>query len=268
MSRLIDSLRTALTNGALVGIVDALLLGLGITWSVASLPPTLDALMTRRRSGEAGSSSRQVGSVLIALAIALPLGSGVAGAATATEQLRGQIDRILQILDDAALRQPARAAERRELIRRAAGEIFDYAEITKRSIGPSWQVRTPAERKELVRLFSELLERTYIAKLELYSGERIKVTGERLDDDQAFVRTRIITRNNSEIPVEYRMLRHEDRWLVYDVTVEGVSLVANYRTQFSKILQTGSFDELVKRLRAKFEERPQEDARLQPAALR
>lgn len=211
------------------------------------------------------SASRRLGSVFIAVAIAVP---GIAAGAAPTEQLRGQIDRVVQILDDPALKQPAKTAERRDLIRKAAGQIFDYTEITKRSIGHHWLSRTPAERDEIVQLFGELLERTYISKLEAYSGERVNYTGEQIADDQAYVRTRIVTRNNTEIPVEYRMLRRDDRWVVYDVTIEGVSLVANYRTQFNKILQTGSFNELVKRLRAKIDERADDAPRIQPASQR
>jgi phospholipid transport system substrate-binding protein len=206
--------------------------------------------------------------VVIAVAIAVPVAPRIGAAAAPTEQLRGQIDRVVQILDDPALRQPAKTAERRDLIRKAAGQIFDYTEVTKRSIGHHWLSRTQAEREEIVQLFGELLERTYISKLEAYSGERVQFTGEQIADDQAYVRTRILTRNNTEIPVEYRMLRRDDRWVVYDVAIEGVSLVANYRTQFNKILQTGSFNELVKRLRAKIDERAEDAPRIQPASQR
>src|SRR2546425_321601 len=204
----------------------------------------------------------------MALAIVLPPIPGIAAATTPTEQLRGDINRVVQILDDPDLRRPARAAERRGMIRKAAGHIFDYTEMTKRPCGPLGHAGPPAEREEVVRLFGEVLERSYVAKLELYSGERINFTAEQIADDQAYVHTRIVTRSTAEIPVEYRMLRRADRWLVYDVTIEGVSLVANYRTQFTKILQTGSFDELIKRLRAKIDERSQEVTRIQPASER
>ena len=136
-----------------------------------------------------------------------------------------------------------------------AHELFDYTEITKRSIGHHWQQRTAAEREELVSLFGDLLERTYVSRIEVYSGEKIAYVGESVETDQAVVRTRIVTRQGTEIPMDYRMLAHGTRWQAYDVTIEGVSLVANYRSQFNKILQTGNYPELIKRLRIKLEER-------------
>jgi phospholipid transport system substrate-binding protein len=189
-----------------------------------------------------------------ALVVTLP---SVVGAAppTPTEQVRGAIQRVLRILEDPALHGDARAAERRAAMRKVANELFDFTEITKRSLGRHWQARTPAEREELVRLFGDLLERTYVSRIELYSGEKILYAGETVDTDQAVVRTRIVTKQGAEIPVDYRLLVRGERWRAYDVVIEGVSLVANYRSQFDKILQAG-YPELVKRLRAKLDERP------------
>jgi phospholipid transport system substrate-binding protein len=183
--------------------------------------------------------------------------SSVVGAAppTPTEQVRGAIQRVVRILEDPALHGDARAAERRAAMRKVANELFDFTEITKRSLGRHWQARTPAEREELVRLFGDLLERTYVSRIELYSGEKIVFAGETVDTDQAVVRTRIVTKQGAEIPVDYRLLVRGERWRAYDVVIEGVSLVANYRSQFDKILQAG-YPELVKRLRAKLDERP------------
>ncbi len=189
--------------------------------------------------------------------VAALLVAGPAAAGAPTEQLRTQVGRVLEVLDSPALRAESRAAERRAELRRLAGEIFDFAEMTRRSMGPHWTARTAAERREMVQLFTDLLERSYLAKIDLYSGERIAWTGETLDGDQATVRTRIITRQGSEIPVDYRMLRRGERWLAYDVVIEGVSLVANYRTQFNKIIQGSSYAELVKRLRDKAQAPPE-----------
>jgi len=189
---------------------------------------------------------------VVALLVAEP---AVAGAPT--EHLRAQVARVLRALDDPALRAESRTTERRAELRRLAGEIFDFAEMTRRSMGPHWAARTAAERREMVQLFTDLLERSYMAKIELYSGERIAWVGETLDGDQATVRTRIVTRQGSEIPVDYRMLQRGERWLAYDVVIEGVSLVANYRTQFNKIIQGSSYAELVKRLRDKAQAAPE-----------
>jgi phospholipid transport system substrate-binding protein len=169
------------------------------------------------------------------------------------DQLREQIDRVLKVLDDPTLKKNGTNG-RRGAIRKIADDIFDFQETAKRSLGRHWLTRTPAERDEFVKLFADLLERSYISKIELYGGEKITYVGDQLDGDQAVVRTRIITKGGAEVPVEYRMLKKGDRWLVYDVGIEGVSLVANYRTQFNKIIQTSSYAELVKKMKVKQDE--------------
>jgi len=102
-----------------------------------------------------------------------------------------------------------------------------------------------------VRLFSDLLEASYIGKIDLYQGEKITYASETVEGDQATVKTRVVTKQGTEVPVDYRLLREKDGWRVYDVIVEGVSLVGNYRTQFNKIIQTSSYEDLVNRMRAK-----------------
>ena len=168
-----------------------------------------------------------------------------------TDQLRSRIDRVIGILDDGGLR--ARPDERRAALRGAAAEIFDFTEITRRSLGHHWQTVAPAEREELVRLLTALLERSYLGRIEQYGGERIAFVGESLDGDLATVRTRLQSKSGSEIPVDYRLYRAGGRWLTYDVSIEGVSLVGNYRAQFNKIIQTSSAQGLVQRLRARQE---------------
>jgi phospholipid transport system substrate-binding protein len=199
-------------------------------------------------------SVRVLAVAVITMAMAFATGAP-AWAGAPTEQLRGRIDRVLGILEDSALKQEARAAERRAAIRTIANEIFDFRELSQRTLARHWQGRTAAERDEFVQLFADLLERSYIGKIETYSGgERIQYLGEAVDGDQATVRTKIVTKSGTEIPVDYRMHRAGDRWLVYDVAIEGVSLVANYRAQFNRIIQQSSFRELVAKLAAKKEE--------------
>jgi len=184
----------------------------------------------------------------------LALGLTVAREAVAgqpSEQLRSRIDRVIGILEDPALK--ARPEARRTALRGAASEIFDFTEITRRSLGRHWQAASPAEREELARLLTALLERAYLGRIEQYSGERIVVAGEAVDGELATVRTKLVGKSGLEIPVDYRLYRAGDRWLAYDVAVEGVSLVANYRAQFNKIIQTSSAQALVLRLRAKQE---------------
>jgi phospholipid transport system substrate-binding protein len=194
----------------------------------------------------------------LALALALVLSAVFvlpAAAGAPSDQLRSQIDRVLKTLDDPELKKEGRAKERRTAVRKIANEIFDFGETARRSLGRHWQPRTPAEREEFVQLFSDLLERSYISKVELYGGEKIQYLGDTIDDQtQAKVQTKLLTKGGSDIPIEYRMHKKGERWLVYDVIIEGVSLIANYRTQFNKIIQTSSYQELVKKMKTKQEE--------------
>jgi phospholipid transport system substrate-binding protein len=187
-----------------------------------------------------------------AMAVLLILSTAQGGwAATAQEQLKGAIDRVVTTLDNPALKGEAKAAERRIEVRKIANEIFDFGEIARRSLGRYWQPLSEVQRTEFVGLFGDLLERSYISKIDLYGGEKIVYSGESMDGDIAVVRTKIITKNGTEVPVDYRLFRRGDRWLVYDVNIEGVSLVSNYRTQFNKIIQTGGYDSLVGRMKSK-----------------
>ena len=137
-------------------------------------------------------------------------------------------------------------------VRKVAESIFDYPDTARRALGPHWNALTPQQQQEFVKLFSDVLDRSYISKIELYQGERVQYVGETIDRDDASVKTLISAKKGSEsIPVDYRMHLKDGRWLVYDVIIEGVSLVSNYRTQFNKIVQTESYDALVRRLRAK-----------------
>jgi phospholipid transport system substrate-binding protein len=199
-----------------------------------------------------------------ALAIAVLLGLVAVGApaqaGVPTDQLRGATDRVLKLLQDAELKQPARTEERRKQIRAVANEIFDWQETGKRALARHWQGRTPQQRQEFSQLFADLIERSYVGKLELYSGERIVYLGDAGEGDQATARTKLITKSNTEIPIDYRMQKEGDRWRVYDVTIEGVSLVGNYRSQFNRIIQQSGFDELMKKLKTKQDELVFEEA--------
>lgn len=187
----------------------------------------------------------------LALCVGLVLGGPApARAGVPTDQLRTGVDQMLRVLEDPTLKAEAKAKERRAAIRREAEVIFDFAETAKRALGPHWQRLADTDRREFVGLFADLLERAYISKIERYSGEKITYAGDAVEGGLATVRTRFLTKQGSEIPVDYRMLRRAERWLVYDVSVEGVSLVANYRTQFQKIIQTSSYQELVRRMKA------------------
>jgi phospholipid transport system substrate-binding protein len=188
---------------------------------------------------------------VLALAATLLTGRwAVAG--VPTDQLKAQIDRVLKTLEDPELKKEGRVKDRRAAVRKIANDIFDFSETARRSLGRHWQGRTQAERDEFVQLFTDLLERTYISKIETYGGEKIQYNGDTVEGEQAKVQTKLVTKGSGgEIPIEYRMHKVGDRWLVYDVVIEGVSLVANYRTQFNKIIQTSSFEELMNKMKNK-----------------
>jgi len=194
------------------------------------------------------------GGLVLASALALVLLTGRgATAGPPTDQLRESIDRALQALGDPDLRKEVRTRERRATLRGIANEAFDFEEMTKRALARHWHGRTPAEQKEFVQLFADLMERSYVSKLELYAGEKIRYTGESVEGEgeQATVRTKIVTKQGTDIPVDYRMHRRGDRWLVYDVVIEGISLVSNYRSQFNTIIRTSTYQDLVARMKTK-----------------
>ncbi len=211
-------------------------------------------------------SRRTLAALVVALGVVIAVRPAAAG--TPTDQLRTQIDRVVKTLDDPELKKPSRARERRLAVRRVADDIFDFTETAKRSLARHWAHRTPAERAEFVRLFSDLLERSYFTKIEVFNGEKIQYLGEVVDGDQALVKTKLITRQGSEIPVDYRMSKKSDRWLVYDVLIEGVSLIGNYRSQFNKIIQTSSYQELVRRMKTKQEQFLDHERQPRKTALR
>ncbi|PYM81949.1 MAG: organic solvent tolerance ABC transporter substrate-binding protein [Candidatus Rokuibacteriota bacterium] len=192
--------------------------------------------------------------VAAALAAVVRTPSVWAGESSPAEQLKAEIDRVVKTLEDPALQGDARGAERRALVREIAEVTFDWTETAKRALARHWQPLTSAERQEFVKLFGGLLERSYISKIENYHGERIQYANEVVDGDLALVHTKLITKQGAEVPIEYRMIRRGDRWLVYDVVIESVSLISNYRTQFNTIIQTSSFQELVRKMRAKQDE--------------
>jgi phospholipid transport system substrate-binding protein len=176
--------------------------------------------------------------------VAVPVSAGAP-----TDRLKQRVDEVIKVLDDPALKD--KTAERRAAIRKIAEDVFDYPDAARRALGVHWNARTPQEREEFARLFADVLDRAYIGKIDLYQGERVRYAAESVSGDEATVKTLIVTKRGTEVPVDYRMHFKNGRWLVYDVIIEGVSLVANYRTQFNKIVQTESYQALVQKLKAR-----------------
>jgi len=187
----------------------------------------------------------------------LVAGAMAAPAASPREVVQAAVSRVIAAIHRAELDAPdpsptrRLAMEQRRLeIRRIASDLFDFDEIARRALSRHWPARTPPEQAEFVRLFTDLLGRTYIGRIESYSGEKIVYTGEVIDGPYATVRSKVVTtRRNADTPLDYRLHLREGRWKVYDVLIDHVSFVATYRSEFGRILQREPYAALVDRLR-------------------
>jgi phospholipid transport system substrate-binding protein len=171
----------------------------------------------------------------------------VAGAMAATagprEVVQTAVGRVIVAMKEDPTREQARVE-----IRRAAASLFDFEEMAKRTLTRHWAARSPQEQAEFVRLFTDLLERSYLGRIESWSGEKIVYTSEAVDGSFASVRSKIITRR-AEVAIEYRLLQRDGRWRVYDVLMDGVSFVSTYRSEFERIIQQSSWAGLMDKLR-------------------
>jgi len=189
----------------------------------------------------------------VILSIALPVfyqGSSCAAATDPVVFVKDAVDEIISILQDEKLAVPARRAERKNRMVTIVEKKFDFRDMSMRALAKHWQGRSPAEQDRFVFLFKTLLENTYIAKIETYSGEKVVFKKAAVQGNKAIVYSDLI-RKNVETPVNYKLKNNDDRWTVYDVEVEGVSLVNNYRTQFASILGKEDFAGLIAKLEEK-----------------
>jgi phospholipid transport system substrate-binding protein len=189
--------------------------------------------------------------LITSLLVFLTLGIASSWAGEPTQQIKQTTDKILAILSNPSLKGPAQAEERRKVIGETVDERFDWEEMSRRSLARHWAARTPEEKKEFMGLFRDLLARTYLNKVDDYSGETVTYEGDTIDGNYASVKVKIVTSKGEEIPVEYRVMKRQTNWFVYDITIEGVSFVNNYRSQFNSILSKSPYSELVKKLKDK-----------------
>src|SRR6266849_8458876 len=167
--------------------------------------------------------------VIVALMLSFGLASGPAAeAGPPTDQLRDGIDRIFKILGDPAMTGDEKAAQRKAAVSRIASELFDFGEMSKRTLGRHWDERTPAERLDFARLFTELIQRSYFSKVDEHGSEKTVFRSETVDGKQAVVKTMLLLARGNQMPLEYSMLNTGDRWRVYDLSIDGISLMANY----------------------------------------
>lgn len=185
--------------------------------------------------------------IVMALALLLAFPYSV-WASAPTEQVREKADKVLKILNDPALKN--NKEKRRDMVTKIVEEMIDWQEVGKRALAIHWKKRTPDERKEFVNLFRDLLKRTYSDKLDLYAGEEIIYDSEKIDGNRAVVKTRMLNKKKgSDASVDYRLIKKDDRWLGYDLVIEGISAVNNYRVQFNEVITSSSYENLIKKMK-------------------
>ena len=188
------------------------------------------------------------------LLLGFVLAGPVQALASVTDEVKKTVDEVIRIVSDKELKKQQNEQKRRKVLKAAIGAIFDYGEMTQRSLGVHWKERSPTEKKEFAGLFETLLENSYANKIESYNNEKIVYLKENVEGDYAEVKSKVVTAKRDEFTLDYRLMNKGGKWLVYDVVIEGVSLVSNYRSQFNKIINSQGYNELVKKLRTKSEE--------------
>ena len=189
-----------------------------------------------------------LGALILTLSLVQP---GATSAGVPTDQIRVTVDRVLRILKDPALNSTGAREARRSELTKAILPRFDFEEMAKRSLGAEWRRRTSAEQEEFIRLFTELLKNSYIESIESYRGEKVIYRSESQDGAYADVGTKVINDTGEEFTIDYRLNIEGSEWKVYDVIIENISIVNNYRSQFSRILGRSSFAELLRTIRDK-----------------
>ena len=182
-----------------------------------------------------------------ALAAWLMVASAVAIPATGPrETVESALTRVVSVFQDTELR-----VGRRAEVRRIARQLFDFDEMTRRTLSRHWAARSHEEQTEFVALFAELLERSYMNRLEGYADEKMTFVSEAVDGGYATVKSKVLTQRRTETAVDYRLHIRDGRWRVYDVLIDGVSFVSTYRSQFDRIITAESYETLVSKLRQK-----------------
>jgi phospholipid transport system substrate-binding protein len=187
----------------------------------------------------------------VGLAILLLVQPVWAAAGVPGDQVRQTTDKLLAILKDPQLKGESKKNERRDKLKEVIYQRFDFTEMARRSLGSEWRRRSPEEQREFVKLFTGLLERAYLDNIESYNGEKFRYLKEQEDNNHAQVDTKITGNKGQEFSVNYRLHNRNGDWKVYDVVIEDVSLVNNYRSQFNRMLATSSYEELVNRMKGK-----------------
>jgi phospholipid transport system substrate-binding protein len=194
---------------------------------------------------------RRLGIGFSAVMLAAVLVAHPAVAATPKEEIQSAIEKVVAILKDPKLKSEAKKQERLEQLRQVIFPKFDFTEMAKRSLGANWQRRSPEEQREFAKIFTQMIEGSYIDNLDSYNGEKVTVTGEKQDQGFAQVSTKIVANNGEEFSVDYKLYQSGNDWKVYDVVIENVSIVNNYRSQFNRVIARSSFEDLMRRMKDK-----------------
>ena len=185
------------------------------------------------------------------LFIAVPINAGAP-----SDQTRATIEKVLAILAESN-----KKSDRVDRLRQTIKPSFDFAEMAKRSLGSHWQPRTPTEQQEFVKLFTDLVESSYVDAIESYNGEKVVVANEKQDKDFAEVNTKIVTKKGEEFVIDYKLHQTSGGWKIYDAVIENVSLVNNYRSQFNRVIAKSSYQDLVSKMKDKQFEAPGKKAK-------
>jgi len=193
--------------------------------------------------------------VVVGLMIHLSMVSECFADSEVTSQLKGTIEKVIKIVQDEALDNDKQA--RRVALRKTIAERFNYRQMVMRSLAKNWDARSDQERQEFIALFKSLLENSYANKLEAYKDEEINYLDEMIKGKYALVKTEVV-RKSSTIGVDYKLIQENGNWQVYDFVIEGVSMIRNYRSQFTKIIRRDSYEVLVQKLTEKINELEQD----------
>ena len=177
---------------------------------------------------------------------AVPVAAGVPG-----DEMRATVENVMAIMQDPNLKGPEKQKDRRSKLKSVINPKFDFAEMAKRSLGPHWQRRSPEEQKTFVELFTELVEGAYLDAIESYNGEKVVIVKDTQDKTFADVTSKVMTKKGEEFAVDYKLQQVDGGWKVYDVVLENVSVINNYRSQFNRVIGKSSYEDLLSKMKDK-----------------
>jgi phospholipid transport system substrate-binding protein len=220
-------------------------------WNAVASDPRGNRLLSDRQEA-APTAKNLFKTILIVIGLAAIFYATAVTAGVPTEQIRGTVDQVIAILADPSLKTESKQKERREQLRRVIFARFDFAEMARRSLGAEWRRRTPAEQQEFINIFTDLLQDNYIGTIESYSGDKVGYNRETQEKDNAEVQTTLTTtKGEAAYSINYRLRLVDKDWKVYDVIIENISVVNNYRSQFNRVISKSSYEELVRAMKEK-----------------